>query len=338
MPTEAPANTSAPAGHGARQLTAVHVDTYNAELRDADGFVGDRASNRAFQAILEDVRDSASRLDEDPIGDIPSKQLSRKKLEELLLDGDPQAAGVLLGTIEEFAQEFASVIGRFLRLQEWRGTQRIVVGGGLRASRIGELAIGRAAVILKAAEHGVDLQPIRHDPDEAGLIGCIHLAPASIFTDRDSILAVDIGGSSIRVAASDQWHHADDKPGRDDAVARLVGILQRQIKRAQEQGLRLAPFIGIGCPGLIRKNGSIEKGGQNLPGDWESKSFNLPHGLRDALPKIGGHDVAVRMHNDAVVQGLSEAPFMREVRHWGVMTIGTGLGNARFTSRAMGPN
>jgi hypothetical protein len=39
------------------------------------------------------------------------------------------------------------------------------------------------------------------------------------------------------------------------------------------------------------------------------------------------------MHNDAVVQGLSEAPFMRGLDHWGVMTIGTGLGNARFTQR-----
>jgi hypothetical protein len=25
---------------------------------------------------------------------------------------------------------------------------------------------------------------------------------------------------------------------------------------------------------------------------------------------------------------------MRDVRHWGVLTIGTGLGNARFTNRS----
>ena len=51
-------------------------------------------------------------------------------------------------------------------------------------------------------------------------------------------------------------------------------MLQSQIKRASKRGLRLAPFIGIGCPGLIREDGSIEKGGHNLPGDWEHKSFN----------------------------------------------------------------
>jgi hypothetical protein len=31
--------------------------------------------------------------------------------------------------------------------------------------------------------------------------------------------------------------------------------------------------------------------------------------------------------------GLSEAPFMRGVGHWGVLTIGTGLGNALFSAK-----
>jgi hypothetical protein len=39
------------------------------------------------------------------------------------------------------------------------------------------------------------------------------------------------------------------------------------------------------------------------------------------------------MHNDAVVQGLSELPFMQDVEHWAVLTIGTGLGNASFQNR-----
>jgi hypothetical protein len=38
------------------------------------------------------------------------------------------------------------------------------------------------------------------------------------------------------------------------------------------------------------------------------------------------------MHNDAVVQGLSELPRMRAVPRWGVLTIGTGLGNASYTN------
>ena len=30
---------------------------------------------------------------------------------------------------------------------------------------------------------------------------------------------------------------------------------------------------------------------------------------------------------------LSEVPVMQDVKRWGVLTIGTGLGNARFTNR-----
>ena len=61
--------------------------------------------------------------------------------------------------------------------------------------------------------------------------------------------------------------------------------------------------------------------------------FNLPASLTEAIPQIGEHDTAVLMHNDGVAQGLSEVPFMQDVDHWGVLTIGTGLGNARFTNR-----
>jgi len=55
--------------------------------------------------------------------------------------------------------------------------------------------------------------------------------------------------------------------------------------------------------------------------------------LHDMIPAIGDHETSIVMHNDAVVQGLSEIPFMQDVEHWGVLTIGTGLGNARFTNR-----
>ena len=337
--------------HGAEQLSLVTVDTYNAELRSADGFIGDRASKRAFQAILDDWRERLRKIGADPLGDSPSELLTKKQLDKLLADGDAEAAGVIHGAIEEFAQEFAAVIRRFLRLKCWKDARRIVVGGGLRQSRIGELAIGRAAVLLKSDGHEIELKPIRHEPDHAGLIGCVQLVPAWILGGHDSILAVDIGGSNIRVGVvelrtkkkpdfSDAavgrfelWRHAEDKPKREDAVEQLIGMLKNLIKGAGKDGLQLAPFIGIGCPGVIEPNGAIDRGGQNLPGNWEHKSFNLPHLLRESIPRIGEHETVVVMHNDAVVQGLSELPFMQDVDHWGVLTIGTGLGNACFTNR-----
>jgi predicted NBD/HSP70 family sugar kinase len=346
-------DTSVPSllAHGSDQLSRVVVDAYNADMRTAEGFVGDRASKRAFQAIFEDWRERMRKAGEDPFGDTPTDEISKKQLDKVLTDGDPQAAGIVQGAIEEFSQEFAGVIRRFLRLKEWKNTERIVIGGGLRQSRIGELAIGRTAVILKADGHELDLIPIRHEPDHAGLIGCVHLVPSWILAGYDSILAVDIGGSNIRaglvelrlkkgpdlsaatVGAFELWRHRDDEPAREDAVARLVDMLTDLIKRAGKDGLKLAPFIGLGCPGVIRADGSIERGGQNLPGNWETKSFNLPQRLREAIPKIGDHDTVVVMHNDAVVQGLSELPFMQDVKRWGVLTIGTGLGNARFSNR-----
>ncbi len=80
----------------------------------------------------------------------------------------------------------------------------------------------------------------------------------------------------------------------------------------------------------------MAKGGQNLPGDWERRSFHLPSLLQEAIPAIAGYATIVVMHNDAVVQGLSEAPVMRDVEHCGLVTIGTGLGNACFTNRSSG--
>jgi len=337
--------------HGAEHLSLVNVETYNAELRAADGFIGDRASKRAFEAILDDWRERLRKVGEDPLGDSPSEQISRKKLDKLLAGDDAEAAGVIQGAIEEFSQEFAAVIRRFLRLKCWKDAERIVVGGGLRQSRIGELAIGRTAVVLKADGHEIELKPIRYEPDHAGLIGCIHLVPAWILAGHDSILAVDIGGSNIRagivelrtkkepdfsdaaVGRFELWRHTDDDPNREDAVERLVDMLKSLIKGAAKDGLQLAPFIGIGCPGVIEPDGSIDRGGQNLPGNWEHKSFNLPRLLHEAIPRIGEHDTVIVVHNDAVVQGLSELPFMQDVEHWGVLTIGTGLGNACFTNR-----
>jgi predicted NBD/HSP70 family sugar kinase len=334
--------------HGASHLPAVDVEAYNAELRDGGGFIGDRASNRAFRAILDDVRERLRIVGDDPLGDKQTDEISKKKLDKILAEGDIEAAGVVQGAIEGFATELATVTGRFLRLKGWRNVKRIVVGGGLRASRVGELAIGRAAVILKSNGHAIEFSAIRHDPDEAGLIGTIHLAPAWIFKGFDGILAVDIGGSNIRVgivqiaskkgndlaackiARSSLWRHCDDEPTRDEAVAHLVKMLRQHIHQAEKDGVSLAPFIGIGCPGVIEADGSIEKGAQNLPGNWESTRFNLPAQISEHVPRIGSHDTHIVIHNDAVVQGLSQVPFMQDVDHWGVLTIGTGLGNASF--------
>jgi hypothetical protein len=352
--TKQAATTHAVAAHGAMRLPAVELDSYNLELKDDEGFLGDRASKGAFRIILENWRKAMRKNGGDPFGDEPSEEISKKKLDSILSDGDPEAAGVLHGAIEDFAQELALITRRFLKTKGWRDTERIVVGGGFRASRVGELAIGRAAVILRADGISIEMQPIRNDPDEAGLLGAPQLAPTWVFQAHDAILGVDIGGTNIRAGVVelnlkkardltksavwkfDLWRHGDEEIKRDDAVERLIEMLETLIKSAKKEDLRLAPFIGIGCPGHVEEDGSITRGAQNLPGNWESSRFNLPTTLREAIPKIGPDETVVVMHNDAVVQGLSEVPYMKDVERWGVLTIGTGLGNARFTNRTPG--
>ena len=337
--------------HGARVLPAVTIDTYNEELRDSEGFVGDRASGRAFRAILDDWRERlVGTLGEDPFGDTPTDEISKSKLDKALAGDETVAAGLVHTAVEEFAHELATVVRRFLRLKDWHGTERIVVGGGLSSSHIGQLSMGRAQIILAGEGTTVELQPISNHPDEAGLIGAVQLAPSWMLAGHDAIAAVDIGGTNIRagivelkmrkgdvskaaVWKSQHWRHRDDEPGREEAIERLAEMVTNLMERAADAKLKVAPFVGIGCPGLIDEHGSILNGGQNLPGNWEEEGFRLDAALAGRLPRIDGHQPTVLIHNDAVVQGLSEVPNMEDVDRWGVLTIGTGLGNARFTNR-----
>jgi predicted NBD/HSP70 family sugar kinase len=340
------------AEHGATRLPSVEVDSYNIELKDDEGFIGDRASKGAFRDFIENWRKPLRKAGKDPFGEQDSDDISKKELDALLTKGDPEAAGIVHAAIEDFSQELSLVIRRYLKTKAWKDTERIVVGGGFRGSRVGELVVGRTALILSAEKIDTDLVLVRNDPDEAGLLGSTQLAPKWLFKAHDAILAVDIGGTNIRAGvielnlkkAADLskasvwnyelWRHGDEKKvDREGAVEKLVSMLKDLIGKAKKEGLGLAPFIGIGCPGIITKSGAIERGAQNLPGNWESSRFHLPGAIYELIPKIGDDETSIIMHNDAVVQGLSEAPYMRDVDRWGVLTIGTGLGNARFTNR-----
>src|SRR5215210_7039827 len=240
------------ATHGATVLSAVEIDSYNVELKDDDGFLGDRASKGAFRELIENWRKPLRKAGADPLGDEPSEDLNKKKLDAVLKDGDPEAAGVIHGAIEEFSQELALVVRRFLKLKDWKDTGRIVIGGGFRASRVGELVIGRTGVILKADKADVELLPIHNDPDEAGLLGAVHLAPAWMFKAFEAILAVDIGGTNIRagvvelnlksapdlsktkVAKFALWRHGDEEDvKREHAVESLAEMLQGLISAAK---------------------------------------------------------------------------------------------------------
>jgi hypothetical protein len=355
--TKQKSGEGAPLAHGAPDLPSVIIDDYNNELKDRAGFIGDRARKSAFQDKLEDWRAKLRKVGDDPLGDTPTAELSKKQVDKLLKGPDTEAAALIMGAIEDYAGELAGVLDQYLTLDSWKKTERIVVGGGFRDSAVGELAIARAGVMLKGGGRKVELVPIANHPDDAGLIGAAHLMPAWMLKGNQAILAVDIGGTNMRAGVvelrldkhadlsdarvwkSELWRHADDEPARSTAIAELAEMIETLIARAEKAKMLLAPVIGVACPGIIDADGAIDRGGQNLPGgNWESDHFNLPRELARIIPKISGQPTFVVMHNDAVVQGLSEIPRMQDVQSWGVVTIGTGLGNAHFVNKHEAPD
>ena len=340
--------------HGLRELGALSVRGYSLQLRDKGGFLGDQASQTAFRELLDRWRKRGKRRHggSDALGPLPSADLSKKAIDSTLQKDKPgQAADLVHAAIEEFAEELAYVIQRFLRQPSWRRVERVVIGGGFPESDVGERAILQAAALLDELGSPVQLGRLSHETDDGGLIGWVHLVPHEMLKRHDAILAVDIGGTNVRcgivrtrrrkapdlskakVIRREKWRHADDDPSRTALIEQTSRMLQDMIRYCERKRIRLAPFIGIACPGIIRQDGSIARGAQNLRGDWESPHFHLPSELSKKIPAIGKEATLVLMHNDAVVQGLSELPFMRDVKRWAVMTIGTGLGNASFVNR-----
>ena len=336
--------------HGGRELPRVIVDSYGEDVRTKEGYFGELVSNSAFKKLVADLRDQLSEGAGDPIENEPP-ELTRRRIDKLLKEGDAASAGVILSVIEQFAQNISQVAKALFRLKAWRDVQRIVVGGGFRDSRVGELAIGRANILVREFNGSVEMLPIRHDPDEAGILGAAQLAPLKLLKNCDHMLGVDIGGSNFRcglialkreedknlskaeIVGHQIWRHADTEITLDASMERLAEMLRASLKHGEKQGLTLAPLIGVGVPGTVLEDGGLEGGVLNLPGDWKSPAFNLSSRIRQMIPDIGGQPTQVVMHNDDVVQGLSEAPFMRDVEKWAILTIGTGLGNAVFRNK-----
>ena len=57
------------------------MDSYNINLQDSQGFVGDRASRGAFLALVKDWRERLRKLGYDgPLGEISADELKKKSL------------------------------------------------------------------------------------------------------------------------------------------------------------------------------------------------------------------------------------------------------------------
>lgn len=169
------ADKDGPVIHGADDLPTMTVASYNLELRNKDGFIGDRANKSAFRDSIETWRKRARKGGEDPLGELETDALSKKEIDRLLANQETEAATLLQAAVDDFAAELSSILMRYLEEDTWAGVERIAVGGGFRDSKAGLMAIARTQLLLKAEGKKVSLLPIAYHPDEAGLIGAVHL-------------------------------------------------------------------------------------------------------------------------------------------------------------------
>jgi hypothetical protein len=102
-------------GHGNSWLPHIDVLSYNIELKDDGGFLGDRASKKALAAILDDARKPLLKDGRDPFGERPSGEIGKQELDDALKHGDTEVAGLIHTVVEEFSQALSSVVKKMLK-------------------------------------------------------------------------------------------------------------------------------------------------------------------------------------------------------------------------------
>ena len=165
--------------HGASVLPSVQVDSYNLEVEDEDGFIGDKASRGAFWDLLEKWRSAVTRPGRRPA----RRQADRRNQQE---EARCAACEGVSGSGRGGAER-----GRGVRAAAGQGHSPVSQGEGVAGDvvhRGGRRLPGKPS---RGARHGperesfskpkaspIDIELIRHDPDEAGFIGAAHLLPA----------------------------------------------------------------------------------------------------------------------------------------------------------------
>lgn len=138
-------------------------------------------------------------------------------------------------------------------------------------------------------------------------------------------LAVDIGGTGIKVIVLDEKGNPVSERGRVDTPqpATPTAVIRAITDLAGQQGE--FERVSVGFPGVVRKG--VTETAHNLDSKWIH--FNLSENLSKKLGK------PVRVANDADVQGFGA------IEGHGVemvITLGTGLGAALFVDGKLVPN
>jgi hypothetical protein len=157
-------------------LPSVDVDSYNLEIEDDEGFIGDKANKGAFRRLLDAARDTLRRDGEDPLAEAASDQISKKKLDAVLAKGDPEAAAVIQSAIETFAQHLSRVIQKSCARNRGAIPSALFLAVASGPAGLASLPSREVEFLLRPTSMvGIELR--HNDLDEAGLIGAAHLLP-----------------------------------------------------------------------------------------------------------------------------------------------------------------
>jgi hypothetical protein len=83
------------AAHGASRLPWVEIDSFNLELKDEEGLLGDRASKAGFLEAVDGWRKPLRKSGEDRFGKKPSDNISKKELDATLVGDNSEASAVV---------------------------------------------------------------------------------------------------------------------------------------------------------------------------------------------------------------------------------------------------
>ncbi len=243
----------------------------------------------------------------------------------------------------KMGQNLGRVLERLTNWSYWKNTEEVFIGGGLSEGVSGDILIREAKSYLsKNKENSIELKKIHYHPSVAGLIGTTYFLPQKV--RGDTILAVDLGGGNLRTGLITStpnmketlvhytnllnWRTLDlDKKSLVDLIVQEVLDC---LKVGKQLDIKISEYGGIAIPALLDDEGFITGKDRNLPGDWTKTDFHMPSIIENKIKERGFKPMKFIAQNDVVCQGLSELPFMQDVKEWGILTVGTGLGNARF--------
>ena len=209
-------------------------------------------ARRAFTAILDKWREPLRKLDEDPFGEKSSaghQQEEADRPADRRRPGGRRAGAWRHRGIRAGARRRHPPLPARQGLARYRGHhhRRRLPERPRRRDRAGRAP---RCCSKPRTRTRVSLRPIGHHPDDAGLIGALHLFPSWMIEAHDGIIAVDIGGTNIRagvvasnlkkspdLAKADVWKSTAVAACRRRALARQGrGAPDRHDRRPDRQG------------------------------------------------------------------------------------------------------